>query len=539
MKKHRKRYVGGLVFSSFELAIIFVIPIVNEMLVAMVTDIGDDNTLQLVSLILAGCLMLIPFVATGQYYLNTANILGTIEIRKAIFDRILNIPIAIMPDRKMGDYITSLTTDVNRASNVFNFSMIIRVAQFIILVSVSTVLLMLTDWRLSVVGFFFGITNMILAMILNPRVQELDRHARVDVALSSSFLIEVLQGMSIIRVFLLKYIVMENFGKIIDRIRLKRESFQTMSGFSYGIIDFFLFTAQTTGFAIAIHFVSQGSLTIANSVFAATLIGVLTNGIHKFSEFLLLIQPSIVSVRRIYDILDSSQEDERETDLTPDTSGEIAVRLSGVSFSYAGKLNKVLDNINLEIKTGEKLAIIGDSGSGKTTLMIIIMGLYEPSEGTIEYFGVDSSNISLRDIRQLSAYVAQESFVFDNTIRYNIALGKQDATDEEIIAATKKANIHDHILALPNSYDTLTGEMGVLLSGGERQRICIARALLKNAPILLLDEATASLDSDTEEKILEELNLISQESTIISIAHRQSSIINADRVIKLENGQVV
>lgn len=540
LQTYRFRYIVGVIFSSFELVLIFAVPIINEMLVEIATGTEDTYIIRQISILFALFLLLVPFVTAGKYMLNTANILGTIEMRKAVLARIQNMPIENVAKYKIGDIIASITTDVDRVSNVFQFFIIMRLAQCVIIVAVSSVLLIQTDWRLGLIGFSFGFVSFTLAFTLNPYVQRLDKNARTDIGSASSLLIEVIRGMSIIRVFLIDYLISEKYNKMVNNVRIKRGKFRTMNGLSYGVIDFFIFVVQTIGFAVAINFVLDGSLTIAQAVYSATLMGVLARGIHSFSEFLLIIQPSIVSVKRVFEILDSPEEVIRETKVVPDFNSEIAISLKNISFSYEEGGENVLNNITIDIKRGEKLAIVGGTGSGKTTLMKLLMGLYEPTKGDIVFFGANFHNLSLKDIRELSAYVSQDVFILDSTVYDNILLGgKEDTKEDDVIYAAKMANVHDFIIKLPNGYNTIMGEKGSSFSGGQRQRISIARALVKNAPLLLLDEATAALDAIAEEEVVKGIDKLLKNTTSITIAHKLSTIKNSNRIILLEEGQIV
>jgi subfamily B ATP-binding cassette protein MsbA len=207
-----------------------------------------------------------------------------------------------------------------------------------------------------------------------------------------------------------------------------------------------------------------------------------------------------------------------------------------VCFSYGEK--SALENINLRIKSGELVAFVGASGSGKTTLANLILRFYDPTRGSVQIGGVDLRDISTRDLRQNIAVVAQENVLFNETIRRNIELGRPGATEEEIMAAAKSANAHEFILAKPEGYLTKIGEKGVTLSGGQRQRLAIARAVLRNSPILILDEATSALDTESEREVQAELDKLMLGRTTLCIAHRLSTILHADRIVVLDHGRI-
>lgn len=263
----------------------------------------------------------------------------------------------------------------------------------------------------------------------------------------------------------------------------------------------------------------------------------MADSVFRLSTFLLLAQPNFVAMERTFELLELPTEDLAPQCGKLHTEQEIAVEFRGVSFSYGQK--KVLDNVNFKLCKGEHLAIVGGSGGGKSTLIKLMEGFYTPQNGEIIYFGKPHTELSKADIRRLFAYVPQECTLFDGTIGENIAMGKPGATQEEIENAVRLADIHDFIQSLPKGYNTPAGEGGGQLSGGQKQRIAIARAILKGAPILLLDEAAAALDSDTEREVQRCLDSISDRMTTVTVAHRLSTIQNADRILVMEAGQIV
>ena len=249
------------------------------------------------------------------------------------------------------------------------------------------------------------------------------------------------------------------------------------------------------------------------------------------------IQTSIGAAERVFEILDLKKQKELP-DATIKESFDSNIILRDVSFSYDNYPN-ALKNISIEINKGKTYAIVGKSGAGKSTLINLITRFYEPSGGKIEIDNRDYMKISLASIRKLISIVPQESFLFNDTIRNNIMFGKIGAGEEEIINAAKKANAYNFIKKLPDKFDTIVGERGTKLSGGQCQRISIARAILKDSPIIIFDEATASLDSDSEEKVHHAINNLIENKTVIIIAHRLSTIINSNQIIVLDDGGLI
>jgi ABC-type multidrug transport system fused ATPase/permease subunit len=538
IKEYQVKYFLGLLFSSFELGILFAIPVINKKLVEMVSGNYESGTVWFIAVLFTLLLLLIPFVAIGKYWQNTTTARGVIEVRKALFNHIQNMPIIHTADRKIGDYVTRLTEDAGKAGNVFQSFAIVSLIRFVVVTIISLVLLLLTDWRIAAFSVLFNLLCLYLSTILNPYVQRLERDARTQVATSSSYLIEAMGGIPIVRIFLLKDVLVKKYRDVCEIIMKKRITFRSMNGIAYGVIDFFAFSAQALGFIIGMFFMLRGNMDLATCVYAASLMGLMSDAMLRFSTFLLLVQPSIVAAQRIFQVLDTPVEDVRETKIIPDMETDNAISLQDLSFTYPGG-DRAIDNISLNVKRGEHLAVVGGSGGGKSTLIKLLQGFYEPTEGRISFFGVDTKELSIVDIRNLSAYVPQDCAIFDGTIGENIAFGRPGSPRDKVTEAAKQANIHEFIMSLPLGYDSVVGERGSQISGGQRQRVAIARAILKDSPILLLDEATAALDSTTEKEIYQEIETLARMKTTITIAHRLSTIQNADRIIVMEAGRIV
>jgi len=249
------------------------------------------------------------------------------------------------------------------------------------------------------------------------------------------------------------------------------------------------------------------------------------------------IQAGLAAAERVFEMMDEPSDVPDDPVAVEIPSGPLSIRFNHVSFRYG--VEWVLHDINLEIGTGQVIALVGMSGGGKSTIADLIPRFYDVQEGRVAINGVDIRRIKLASLRAQIGLVTQATFLFNDTVRANIAYGSTDRDPERIVKAARLANAHDFILRLPQGYDTVVGELGVRLSGGERQRIAIARALLKDAPILVLDEATSSLDSEAERSVQEALEVLMENRTTLVIAHRLSTVRRADRIIVVEHGRIV
>ncbi len=533
----RAKYIAGVVLSSFELALLFASPVVNQALIETVTEERTGNILLLLTLMLGMFLMFVPPVVIGKYLQATASAKGTANLRKAMLSHIAKLPVKTVSRYKTGDYITRLTDDANRTTGIFNSFSIVNLIRFAVVFTVTLVLLLVNDWRIAVAGILYGAVNLALSLWLNPLSKRLEAEAKKEIVNSASFLMEALRGIPVVRVFTLQAVLGERYRKICEIIAEKHKKYRTVIGITYGVVDFFAQSAQAVGFLLGI-LLAGNDVALGQAVFNATLMGLMGDAVFRLSTFLLLAQPNFVAMERTLELLELPTEDLAPTSTVKEGEQEIAVEFQAVGFSYDGQEN-VLDHVNLQLHRGEHLAIVGGSGGGKSTVIKLMEGFYTPTVGKITCFGKSYRELSKADLRSLFAYVPQECTLFDGSIGENIAMGKPGAVNEEIEYAAKMADIHSFIESLPDKYNTPVGERGSQLSGGQKQRIAIARAILKGAPILLLDEATAALDSEAEQEVQSCLDSLSKTMTTVTIAHRLSTIKNADRILVMEHGKVV
>jgi ATP-binding cassette, subfamily B, bacterial MsbA len=280
--------------------------------------------------------------------------------------------------------------------------------------------------------------------------------------------------------------------------------------------------------------------TLAASEFLTALLyaGKLMSPLKFVAQYPALVQPGLAAGERAFALLDAPVEVAERTDAQPVAEFRDAVRMEGVSFAYAPQ-TPVLEGVDLEIRCGEVVALVGPSGAGKSTLADLVPRFHDPTSGRVTLDGVDLRDLRLRDLRALLGIVTQETILFHDTVRANIAYALEDVSQEAVEAAARAANAHEFIAAMPAGYDTVLGEKGTRLSGGQRQRIAIARALLRNPPILILDEATSALDTESEHLVQEAVEQLMAERTVLVIAHRLSTVRRADRIVVLEGGRIV
>jgi len=534
----KRRYLLGWLLSCAEFAIAFITPFMYRQLVLIVTENNNDQAVRVVIALFVALILLAPIVCIGWYMRFTAAAVGAGNMQKKLLNHLQYIPVQKTIDSKRGDYITRLSNDARAASSIFQSYSFINFFQFVVFFSVSFVILATVNLVLLSISIVFSIFSFIAAVKLNPKARALEGEARTYTSQSASHLVEAFRCMPVIRIFLLRDEIAERYRDACKIIMQKRISFRTLLGVVWAVTDLLRFTVEPIGFIVGIHFMMDGRMELSQVVFAASIMGVMAEGMRQFGMFTQFIQTGLVASKRVFELFDEPVEEDRKTTKPVNINCENAIVLDDLCFSYATGA-EILKNISLTIPKGEVLAIVGGSGGGKTTLLKLLQALYNKTSGDIVLFGASVDELSLADIRSLSSYVQQDCFLFDGTITENISLGSAKYTREEIIEAATKANIHDFIASLPDGYETLVGERGSFVSGGQGQRITIARAILKDAPILLLDEATAALDSHAEAEVHAALQELMKNRTTIVVAHRLSTVQNADRIIVMEQGSIV
>lgn len=282
------------------------------------------------------------------------------------------------------------------------------------------------------------------------------------------------------------------------------------------------------------YLIAKGDMAPADLAMYALYIGIFISPIQILVEFTEMLQKGLSGFRRFLEVVETEPEIVDAPDAVELTNVKGNISYQDVSFHYTTE-EPVLSHVSFDIPAGKAIALVGPSGGGKTTICSLLPRFYDVTDGSITIDGKDVRNVTLKSLRSCIGLVQQEVYLFGGTIRENIAYGKQNATDAEIIEAAKKANIHDFIMELPDGYDTFVGERGARLSGGQKQRISIARVFLKNPPILILDEATSALDNESERHIQKSLEELAKNRTTITIAHRLSTIRNADEIIVIDD----
>jgi ABC-type multidrug transport system fused ATPase/permease subunit len=382
----------------------------------------------------------------------------------------------------------------------------------------------------------------VVAVFFGRFIRKISRKAQDKLAESNTIVEETLQGIANVKAFVNESFEAGRYSKNIREVANIAINGAKYRGMFASFIVFGMFGAIVTVIAYGCLLVSHNELTVGELFKFALYAVFVGSAMGSFPELYANVQKAVGASERVLEILAEKSEEvsinEANNVIIQKITGDLA--FDDVNFHYPSRPEiEVLKGVSFEAKRGQKIAIVGPSGSGKSTMAALILQFYHPQSGTILFDDLPSDAYSLTDIRNQVAIVPQDVMLFGGTIQENIAYGKLSASKEEIIQAAQRANAHQFITSFPDGYETVVGERGVKLSGGQRQRVAIARALLKNPSILILDEATSSLDSESERLVQEALEELMKNRTSVIIAHRLSTIREADKIIVLEKGKVI
>ena len=458
------------------------------------------------------------------------------DMRDQIFQHLQRLSLSFYKRRRAGEIMSRLINDTGLLQNIFVENMMRLTLNILTVVGV-LIFVFYIDWRLALFTLlvlpFIGFT----LRRFGSRIKKFSNLVQMKVADISSTVQEVLGGIEVIKSFATEEKEVERFQmQNIQNFRLNMRRTRVSA-----ILPPLMEILTTVGLTAILWYggleVIRGQLTIGELVAFLGYVALAINPLNRIGKDYSQYQQALASAERIFEILDTEPEirESPQAREMPRIKGHIQFR--NVSFGYDDK-ELVLKDINLDLRPGEKVALVGRSGVGKTTLVSLIPRFYDPKSGCIIIDGYDIRQMKLKSLRRQIGIVSQETVLFNGTIRDNIAYGRTEATDEEIIDAAKKANAHNFIMALEKGYDTPVGERGVNLSGGQKQRIAIARAILRDPRILILDEATSAVDAESEILIQEALEKLMKDRTTIIIAHRLSTILGADRIVVLNEGKI-
>ena len=544
-----KRHTPVMISDLFCAALTTVCELVLPMIVREITDVATNDIANLTLDLILKCgifyLILRIIDTAANYYMTTVgHIMGTrieTDMRRDLFAHLQKLSFSYYDNTKIGTLMSRITNDLfdvtefaHHCPEEFFIAGIKIVCSFILLCTMSVPLTLIV----------FSVIPLMIATLIFFRfkMKKNFTESRKHIGELNSQIEDSLLGIRVVKSFAREELEQEKFDKGNKKfLKLKSERYHIMGAFtsSTRLFDGIMYIVVVIIGAIFLTLPESNpaSITTADYVAYLMFVSTLLASIRRIVEFAEQFQQGMSGIERFQEIMDTEPEiaDSKNAETLKDIVGN--VEFCDVSFRYESEKSNVLTNLNLNVKAGESIALVGPSGGGKTTLCSLIPRFYEVNSGSILIDGKDIKNITLRSLRDNIGVVAQDVYLFSGSVRENIAYGKTDATDEEIVNAARMAGAHDFISALPDGYDTYVGERGVKLSGGQKQRISIARLFLKNPPILILDEATSALDNESEKLVQDSLERLAVGRTTFTIAHRLTTIRNADRILVLtENG---
>lgn len=518
--------------------------VIDNVLSGKPIDIGVLSGLPASTLLMLACigLVLVYLLVGGVTLLNNYTTIKigqnmVNDMRRDIYSHLQRLSLAFHSRRQVGDLMYRVTADTYAIQSL-TMNGVFPIVTAVILLCGMFIIMVRIDWVLTLLALVVCPALFLSISLLSGRISEAATLARQQESEVYSVVQRAMSAMRIIQAFTKEEEEHRKFMAASKDSLASSLRLYTLQTFYSGIINVVM--ALGTAFVVWVgaHHVMSGTLTIGEIVIFTTYLASLYAPINTISQTWGLLQGAKVGVDRVFEILDVERDIEEGPRTFPQPGARGEVVWEGVGFRYVAD-QPVLARIDLHVKPGQKVAIVGPTGVGKSTLVSLIPRFYDPLEGRVLIDGVDIRQYQLKSLRSQIAMVLQPPLVFPITVRENIAYGRPEASFEEIVEAARLARIHDSIARLPEGYETVVGEQGATLSEGERQRITIARAILRNAPILILDEPTSSVDAETEALIMDGLNQLTAGRTTFIIAHRLSTVRQADLIVVLRSGNIV
>lgn len=473
-----------------------------------------------------------------KFYMNKVSQQVMLSIRNRLYSKIQHLSIQYFSNKRTGELLSRITHDVNLVENALSYGLIdLMIQPMMILIYLSLAFIIYPTGTL-VFLLIFPIIGYPMSR-LGKRLRKYSKGIQEKVADINSMLVETISGVQLVKAYNAEEFEIKRFEQQnYQFFKLRMSSIKRLLVIA-PITEIF---ATICGVIILVWFgrlVIQDELSSGVFILFFGSIMSIISPVKKLGNVNAIIQQAMAANERIYQVIDAPIDVEEHS--SPKAISELkdAICFENVEFRYTSTTDPVLSDINLTIKKGEVVAVVGPTGTGKTTLVNLIPRFYDASKGAILIDGVDVREASFESLRSQIGIVTQDSILFNDTVNANIAYSRKGVPQEDIVSAAKQAFAHGFVEKMPDGYDTVVGDRGFRLSGGEKQRLSIARAILKNAPILILDEATSALDSESEQYVQDALDELMKGRTVVAIAHRLSTIQKADKIVVLDKGRIV
>jgi len=542
-KDYSKKYLDKIILS----ALLSVLVAGSTSAIAWLLDpaikklfIEKDQSL----IIIIPLMIIIAFTTKGLslYFAKATMISVGEEIKKKLqFDMIntlIKTDTQIIDKKHSGKFISNLTYDVTHITNLLSNAILTLFKDSLTLIGLLTVMF-LQNWKLALISIVMIPLASISAKTLGKRISKVTTEAQEKSGYLTTYLVELFKNHKLIKIFQKENLEIKRADEYLSQLKDKNKKIQTVFVRLSPIMEIL------TGFMVAVlifysgKLMSKGEVDINNffSFLAAMMLAY--QPVRSLSTLNMIINQGLSAASRILPVIDQKNEIKNSETAKPLKIKDAGINFNNVNFSYEKNEGPTLQSINLKFEGGKMTSLVGHSGSGKSTILNLIPRIYDAKSGDIIIDDQSIYDSTIESLRSEISMVSQETTLFDDTIKNNIKYGRQEATDDEVFKVAKLSYCDEFINSLPNKFDTLIGENGVRLSGGEKQRLSIARAMMKQSSIILLDEATSSLDSETESKIQEALKVLTKNKTTIVIAHRLSTILNSNNIYVIDSGKIV
>tara|TARA_Y100001970_G_scaffold189149_1_gene230007 strand:- start:322 stop:2058 length:1737 start_codon:yes stop_codon:yes gene_type:complete len=542
-RDYSKKYLNKIILSAF----LSILVAASTSSIAWLLDpaikkifIEKDQSLLLI--IPLGIILAFAVKGISLYMARAIMISVAEEIKKTLqvhmLSSLINSDTQTIDQKHSGKFISNVTYDVSHITNLLSNAVLNLFKDSLTLIGLLFVMFY-QNWKLSLIAIIMIPLASVSARSLGKRMNKVATEAQEKTGFLTTYLVELFKNHKLTKIFQKEKFEMDRAENHLHQVKEKTKKIALVMVRLTPIME------VLTGIMIAILIFYSGKLILKSEIDVNNFFSFLAammlayQPVRTLASLNVIVNQGLSAANRILPIIDTKNKITSLPNADEIKISEAKINFSNVEFAYEAKEGNVLNGINLEFKGGKMTSLVGLSGSGKSTILNLIPRFYDVGSGEIKIDEQPINKIKLESLRKQISLVSQETTLFDDTVKNNIKYANSEASDDEIIEVAKLSHCHDFIENLPNKYDTLIGEDGVRLSGGEKQRISIARAMLKKSPIILLDEATSSLDSETEKKIQDALNILTSNKTSIVIAHRLSTILNSDNIYVIQKGDVI
>ncbi|MEE1009498.1 MAG: ABC transporter ATP-binding protein [Agathobacter sp.] len=535
-KPYKKIFWADMFFAIISAAVALTIPLVVRYITSTLIYQEPYIIKEKVMYIGIFLIMLLLVDCYSRYFIgNYGHVMGAkmeYDMRAEIFAHMQKLSFSFYDDAKVGQLMSRITSDLFDITELLHHGPENIILSLLKIAGALVILLSINKW-LTLAAFVVLPVMFLFAFFLNKKMRKAFKRNRIKIAEINGQIEDNLSGIRVVKSFANEDMENSKFKKGNDGfLEAKKNSYKYMGSFQAGVGVFTTFIQINVILAGAL-LIADNKVNVSDLVTFLLYIGVFTEPIKTLVDFTEQFQNGYSGFERFQEIMNINPDIEDKADAKELENVKGDIEFDNVSFQYKDGDEKVLNNVNLKTDAGSYVALVGASGAGKTTLCSLIPRFYDVTEGAIRIDGTDIRDVSLKSLRKQIGMVQQDVYLFAGTILENIAYGKPDASREEIIEAAKNANAHEFIMSFPKGYDTDIGQRGIKLSGGQKQRLSIARVFLKNPPILIFDEATSALDNESEKIIQDSLEKLAKDRTTFVIAHRLTTIKNAQRILVL------